>query len=142
MFVDSSGQRTITAQVKNFRVANPARPNTDIVYACVEGPEAAAYVRGTAHLAGGQAVVSLPEHFVNVTAGGGMTVQVTPISADSLGLAVIEKRHDAFVIKELHGGTGTYDFHWQVTSVRGGHEKYQVIRPSDEMALPQPVQHG
>jgi hypothetical protein len=139
MYVDTSGQGTIEASVKNFRVPNPRQPNTDIVYACIEGPEAAAYVRGTAHLANGQAIVLFPAHFVTVAGAGGMTVQVTPLSADSLGLAVIEKRDSAIVVKELHGGTGNYDFDWQVTSPRKGYENYQVIRPSNETSLPQPL---
>jgi hypothetical protein len=139
MYVDpTNGQGTISADVKNFRVPNPNQPNTDIVYACIEGPEAAAYVRGTAHLVNGQATVSLPDHFVSVIGAEGMTVQITPLSADSLGLAVIAKRPSEIVIKELHSGTGTYDFDWEVKGARKGHENYRVIRPSNEIALPRP----
>jgi len=65
-----------------------------------------------------------------------MTVQVTPLSSDSLGLAVAAKRLDGIVVKELHGGTGNYEFDWEVKSVRKGYEKYQVIRPRGETALP------
>jgi hypothetical protein len=79
---------------------------------------------------------------VSVTARTGITVHITPLSSDSLGLAVVEKRPDAIVVQELHNGTGSYDFDWEIKSVRKGHESYQIVRPSNEMALPQPVLHG
>jgi len=63
MFVDDQGMGVIGADVKNFRVPNPDQPGTDIWYASVEGPEAAAYIRGTATLRNGEAVVTVPDHF-------------------------------------------------------------------------------
>ena len=101
------------ADIKNFRVPHPSQPDTDIVYACVEGPEAAVYVRGTAHLVNGEAVISLPDHFGSVASPEGMTVQVTPLSADSLGLAIVTKRLSGIEAKELHRGTGNYEFDWE-----------------------------
>src|SRR5207237_6992 len=70
------------ADVKQFREPNPRQPGTDIAYACIEGPEAAAYVRGTATLVNGSASVALPDHFQDVAVSDGMTVQLTPRSAD------------------------------------------------------------
>jgi Collagen triple helix repeat (20 copies) len=135
MAVDANGRGVISADIKNLRVPNPQRPETDIVYACIEGPEAAIYVRGTAHMVDGEGVISLPDHFVSVAAPGSMTVQVTPLSPESKGLAVVAKRQSSIAVKELHSGTGNYDFDWEVKCVRKGHEDYQVIRPHDEMAL-------
>jgi hypothetical protein len=135
MAVDASGMGTITATVKNFRVPHPSRADADIVYACIEGPEAAAYVRGTTRLINGKGVISLPEHFVAVAGVGGMTVQVTPLSSHSLGLAVVEKRSSEILVTELNHGTGNYDFDWEVKSVRKGHEGYQVVRDRSETAL-------
>lgn len=135
MFVDFNGNGTIEASVKNFRVPHPNQPDTDIVYACVEGPEAAAYVRGTAHLANGQGIISLPEHFASVVGQDGLTVQLTPLSSDSLGLAVVEKGIPQIRIRELHAGTGNYDFDWEVEGVRKDHENDQVLRPHVETAL-------
>jgi hypothetical protein len=137
MYVDANGQGTIAASVKNFRLPHPNQPDTDIVYACVEGPEAAAYVRGTARLSNGQGVIVLPEHFAGVAAPGGLTVQLTPLSPASLGLAVVEKGMPEVRIKELHGGTGNYDFDWEVKGVRKDQANYQVLRPRSEAALPQ-----
>jgi hypothetical protein len=140
MFVNENGDGVvmadmITASVKNFRVPHPGHPDLDIVYACLEGPEAAVYARGTAHLVNGEAVVSLPDHFSAVAAPGGMTIQVTPLSARSLGLAVVAKRPDRIEVKELYHGTGDYEFDWEVKAVRRGHEDYRATRPRSEMAL-------
>jgi hypothetical protein len=122
------GEGHITADVKSFRVDNPRDPGTDIVYACIEGPEAAAYVRGTARLVDGAATVELPTFFTDVGVSKGMTVLVTPRSGDSQGLAVTERSVERFEVRELLGGKGTYDFDWEVKAVRRGHEDYKVIR--------------
>jgi len=138
MYVDVNGQGTILADVKNFRTPHPTQPNMDIVYACIEGPEAAVYVRGTAHLLDGGATISLPDHFVGVADPESMTTQLTPLSAASLGLAVVSKQVSGIVVKELHGGAGNYDFDWEAKCVRKGYERYQVIRPQNEMSRPAP----
>ncbi len=132
MYVAASGAGTIYADVKNFRVANPNQRGTDIWYACVEGPEAAAYIRGTAHLVAGRATVTFPDHFTAVATSQGMTVQITPHSAESKGLAVVERSIEGFVVRELFSGAGTYDFDYTVMAVRQGHEDYRVIRPDTE----------
>jgi hypothetical protein len=129
MFVDpATGQGIVTADVKSFRTAHPARPGKEIWYASLEGPEAAAYVRGTARLVDGQATIVLPDHFTAVVLSEGMTVQLTPLSADSKGLAVIEKTTSRVVVRELQGGIGNYEFDFMVTAVRRGHEDFRVIR--------------
>jgi hypothetical protein len=128
MFVDLNGVGTIEATIKNFRVPHPTQSDKDIVYACIEGPEAAAYVRGTARLINGRSEVALPEHFAHAVSGG-LTVQLTPLSANSRGLAVVEKTVSRLVVQELGEGTGSYEFDWVVTGVRRGHEAYQPIQP-------------
>jgi len=129
----SDGRSELFADVKNFVADNPRDRETMIVYACVEGPEAAAYVRGTARLVDGVARVELPQHFRDVAVAEGMTVQVTPRSAESKGLAVVERSLDGFTVRELLGGTGTYEFDWEVKAVRRGFEGYEVIRPKSEL---------
>ncbi|MEE9296556.1 MAG: hypothetical protein V3W34_16555 [Phycisphaerae bacterium] len=62
-----------------------------------------------------------------------MTVQLTPRSADSLGLASVERTSARIVVKELHHGVGNYEFDWEVKAVRKGFENYQVVRPSDDV---------
>ena len=133
--VDAAGNGVITANTKNFRVPHSTLSDTDIVYACIEGPEAAAYVRGTSHLIDGRAEVILPDHFVEVVVLAGMTVSLTPLSAGSRGLAVTEKRKDKITVNELSGGRGSYEFDWEVKAVRKTHENYEVLRPRSEIAL-------
>ncbi len=126
---DDTDEVSIFADVKNFRETNPRNPNTDIVYACIEGPEAAAYVRGTGDLIGGMAHIELPEHFSDVAMTEGMTVHVTPRSASSRGLAVVERTKTHIVVAELLNGQGNYQFDWEVKGVRAKYEDYQVVRP-------------
>ena len=61
-----------------------------------------------------------------------MTVQVTPLSSDSKGLAVIQKGLDGVKVTELFGGTGSYDFDYEVKCIRKGYEDYRGVssRPS------------
>lgn len=132
-----SGNGVMFADDKNFRAPNPADPATDIWYCCPEGPEAAMYMRGTAKLVNGRATIQLPDHFRNLASESGMTIQLTPLAAESRGLAAINKRLDGIEIVELGRGTGNYEFDWRVEAVRKGWENYKVIRPwlhSDEDA--------
>ena len=132
MYVNSSGQGIVYGDTKSFRTANPSQPGTEIWYTCPEGPEAAAYVRGTARLTNGRAEITLPDHFAAVASTQGITVQVTPLSGESKGLAVVEKVPDHFVVQELAGGNGTYDFDYTVMAVRKGYEDYRVIRSASQ----------
>lgn len=131
--VDQSNQSFIVANVKNFREINPADVSTDIWYACLEGPEVAVYCRGTASLVDGRAIIALPEHFRAMAVEEGLTVQLTPHSVDSLGLAVVRKSLDGIEVGELARGRGNYEFDWRVEAVRKGHEEYRVVRSWDEM---------
>ncbi len=133
MYVATGGVGgVVVADVKNFRVPNPDDAATDIVYACIEGPEAAMYLRGTATLEGGVAEISLPRHFTVLADAVGMTVQVSPSSAESLGLAVTRKTADGFRVEELFKGRGTYEFDWEVKAVRRAHRGYRPVRAWDE----------
>jgi len=130
-----TGNGVMFADDKNFRAPNPADPATDIWYCCPEGPEAAMYVRGIGRLINGRATIELPDHFRNLASEPGMTVQLTPRSLDSKGLATAKVSLDGIEVGELHGGTGNYEFDWRVEAVRKGWEDYKVIRPwlqSDE----------
>jgi len=140
IYVDAAGNGVVFADIKYFRTANPDQPGTEIWYASLEGPEAAAYVRGSARLMDGRAQVSLPEHFEAIASEDGMTVQLTPLSAESMGLAVIEKTPGWIVVRELARGKGNYEFDYNVTAVRKGYEDYEVVRaemaPMEAVAVP------
>lgn len=135
--INPQNQGQVIADVKNFRTENPDDIGTDIYYASVEGPEAAAYVRGTARLVNGRAFVPFPSHFRAVAVAEGMTVQLTPHSVDTYGLAILSKSAEGISVGELQRGTGNFEFDWEVKCVRKGYENYQVIRPWDAGYLPE-----
>jgi hypothetical protein len=128
MYVNSSGQGIVYGDVKNFKMDHPTEANSEIWYASLEGPEAAAYLRGTAKLINGTVSVDFPSHFKHVIQDKGMTVMLTPLSAESNGLAVVQKSANGFTVVELDKGTGSYEFDWEVKSVRRGFEDYEVVR--------------
>ncbi|MEL6650085.1 MAG: hypothetical protein AAFQ87_04685, partial [Bacteroidota bacterium] len=105
-----------------FVMDHPLDPNKEIVYACIEGPEAAAYERGTIRLVNGEAEVQFSEPFTLLANAGTMTFVLTPRSANSLGLAAIEATETGFIIKELQQGNGSYEVDWEVKAVRKGFE--------------------
>lgn len=132
MYVNSSGQGIVFGDVKNFRMEHPDLPGKEIWYASLEGPEAAAYERGTATLVNGKAQISLSDHFEIVAATEGLTVILTPLSGSSKGLAVINKSGSGFEVVELFDGKGNYEFDWEIKAVRKGYENYRVIRDESE----------
>ncbi|MGH1362438.1 MAG: hypothetical protein ACRBF0_02710 [Calditrichia bacterium] len=133
IYVNSSGQGVVYGDIKNFRTQSPTNPNEEIWYASLEGPEAGAYVRGTATLRDGSASVALPEHFQSIATKEGMTVMLTPLDASSEGMAVVSKTAGGFEVRELRNGKGNYEFDWEVKAVRKGFEDYQVVRPKMQM---------
>lgn len=128
LYYAPGGVATVEADIKNFVMQHPTQDNKQIVYASLEGPEAAAYYRGTSQLINGQAEVIFPDHFQLVINSETMTISTSPHSAESKGLAVIERTEQGFKVKELFKGTGTYEFDWRVEAVRKGFEDYEVVR--------------
>ena len=128
LFVNSSGQGQIFADVKNFKMDYPGQSDKSIWYASLEGPEAAAYERGTSTLVNGEVFIPYSDHYKMVANAQTVTVLLTPHHWDTYGLAVVEKRSDGFLVKELKQGQGNFSFDWEVKAVRKGFENYQVIR--------------
>jgi|GEM_PF-1307762 len=142
---DESGNDTITLNgstgaivgtTKSFRMSHPLEADKDILYVCLEGPEVGAYTRGTARLIGGQVVIRLPDHFGLVTSEQGLTVHLTPLSASSAGLAVVEKSKQQIIVQELGGGTGTYEFDYIVHGVRKGYEDFEAVQTRRALSRP------
>ncbi len=132
-FISAQNVATIFATVKNFRMDHPLLADQDIVYASLEGPEAAAYCRGKGLLTQGKQFVLFPDHFKFVCSPEDLTIQLTPRSAKSRGLAVTEIKKDGFRVEELMDGTGTYEFFWEVKGIRKGFEDYKVVRSKSEI---------
>ncbi len=123
-----TGDGVIWGTTKNFRVDYPTRSDKDIVYASLEGPEAAAYIRGTAKLENGRVFVKFPEHYRLIANAKTMTVILTPQYSKTFGLAVVEKTEEGFRVEELMDGKGSFSFDWEVKCVRKGQENFKVIR--------------
>lgn len=114
--------------IKNFVAPDPANPDKKIYYSAQEGPEAGTYIRGTAKLDNGEAVIDLPDHFQKVTSKGDITVQLTPVG-EWLKLYVEEKGLDKVVVKAAEKSTGKFDY--RVEGVREGHEDFKVVRSTE-----------
>ncbi len=111
---------------KHWVNPDPEDPSKSIVYTTLEGWESGTYFRGKAELKNGKAVITLPEHFRKVTSPDHeITVQVTPRSMDSQGLAVIKSTNSEIVVGELYGGKGNYEFDYLVQGVRLGYEDHE-----------------
>jgi hypothetical protein len=102
-------------------------PGKEIRYAFFEGPEHAVFLRGTAKLIDGKAVIDLPDHFRTVAAEEGISVQFTPRSSDTFGLAGVEVSNERIVVEELKGEKHSYEFDYFITAVRAGFEDHEVI---------------
>jgi len=129
VFLDGAFGDIIATGVKSFIAPHPTNNSKDIFYAAIEGPEAGMYIRGTGKLTDGETEVFLPEHFKLLASSGSLTVTVTPLSATSFGLAIIDKSTNSFVVKELYNGVGNYEFDYLVQAVRKGYEDFEVVRP-------------
>jgi len=128
MFINNNGEGEIFAEVSNFVTNHPNDESKEIWYAGLDGPEPAAYERGTAQLENGEVFVPFSDHYKAIINPKNMTVMLTPLSANTLGLAVIEKSATGFKVKELMDGKGNFEFDWEVKSVRKNHENYQSVR--------------
>lgn len=104
---------------------NPANGSV-LNYVALEGPEAAAYQRGESTLDGGEFFVPYSDHFKQTVDVSSVTIQLTPYSADTYGVAVVDRTDDGFLVKELMSGTSNYSFSWEVKAVRKGLESFSV----------------
>jgi hypothetical protein len=84
-----------------------------------------------ARLIDGKATIETPEDF-RVVAGKDedITVQFTPRSLDSKGLAAYVVTRDRIQVGELMQGTGTYEFDYFITAKRAGFESHEPIQPN------------
>ncbi len=101
-------------------------PAKEIQYAFFEGPEHAVFLRGTAELKDGTAIIDLPEHFTVVAAEKGVQVQVTPVE-DCNGIFVKSKGRERVEVKELMGGKHNARFDYFITAIRKGFEAHKPM---------------
>jgi hypothetical protein len=132
MRIDAAGAVTVSgnftvAGVKNFVMPDPADAQRAIYYASLEGPEAGTYLRGTAKLSEGEAVIALPGYFSRLTEAERMTVQLTPLGTWGQ-LYVVTKSPSQLVVRAAPG-TADLEFDFLVQGIRKGYLDYQVERP-------------
>jgi hypothetical protein len=114
---------------KSWVNPDPEDPGQSIAYVTIESGENLTYCRGTARLEDGHAEVELPDHFRKVTSPDHpITVQLTPGSAKSMGLAVTYKSNSRIKVDELYEGKGNYSFDYTVQGVRLGYEDFEPIQ--------------
>jgi hypothetical protein len=123
---------TIRATRKEFVADHPTDPTKSIVYVSLEGPEDGIYIRGTAQLQDGGAVIELPEHFRLIASEERLTVQLTPLG-EWLQLYVVEKSPKRIIVHEANGKSGQFDY--LVMGIRKGYENHQVIQLKQGMAM-------
>ena len=132
MYVRDDRTSLVFADEKDFVADHPEKPGCKIAYASLEGPEAAIYHRGTARLAGGRGTIELPDHFAALANRDTITVQLTPHSLASLGVAVGAIKDGRIEIGELRSGKGSYDVYYVVHAVRRGFEQRQTVYTDEE----------
>ena len=135
MYVDDNGNGRVFADFVDNFVDNPEKSNQRILYSMIQGPEAAAYLRGTGNLQEGKGKILFPGHFQNLIEEEGMTIMITPLSAKSKGIAVIQKGQDGFEVQELLEGQGNYQFDWEVKGVR---RAYGIYKSKTNLTIPVP----
>jgi hypothetical protein len=118
---------------KAFVMDHPLDPEKEIHYTCLEGPEVGTYLRGTAELRNGEAVIDLPDHFGYTTLDDDLTVQLTPLG-EWLRLYVVEKSTAQIVVREADGKDGSFDY--LIQGVRTGYEDFEVIVPRGTVEAP------
>ena len=119
---------TLSAGSKPFVQPHPTDPSKEVRYIAMEGPESTIFLRGTTNLIDGKAAIETPEYFRIVAGDEGITVQFTPRSSKSKGLAAVEVNRNSITIEELMDGTGTYEFDYFITAKRAGFEKHEPIQ--------------
>ena len=89
----------IMAKIKNFAIPHPTLPNTNLVYACLEGPENAVYVRGVLK---NKDTIQLPEVWKDIVSPNSITVSLTSVGIDQ-GLMVKRVANNQVVVQAKPG---------------------------------------
>jgi hypothetical protein len=107
---------------KYFIQPHPTDPSKEIRFVCLEGNEAGTYFRGSSRLAGGAAVIEVPEVFRLVSEADALTVQVTAVGAPA-SLWVVSKDLERIVVR----GDADVAFDYMVNGIRRGYRELQLV---------------
>jgi hypothetical protein len=125
--IDDQGRGVVFGDQKSFIVDYPGKPGHKITYISLEGPEGAIFCRGRVRLESGRGTIILPEHFAALAQPDSLTVQLTPGSLSSRGVAFEQISRDRIDVGELQGGTGSYEVHYVVHARRADLADFQPV---------------
>ena len=127
--VKSNGGDHILSEKKNFDIPHPTKEGWRLTHACVEGPEAAVYIRGRVK---NKTEIPLPEYSKGLVDIQSITVNLTRIGAHQ---DVIIKRWDEKKIYLQAKGGMPIDCFYHVYGTRTDGEdlivEYQGLTPND-----------
>lgn len=107
---------------KGFLIDNPLEPEKSyLAHATLEGPEAAVFYRGEAHLSNGKATIHLPAFFEALVREEGRTVLLTALSEgdDPVShLATSPVQKGSFTVTGTDKKNISQKFYWEVKAVR------------------------
>ena len=117
LIYNTSTNEISSNSAKTFVINHPTKPDSYLVHACLEGPEAGVYYRGEAKIENNKSVsVSLPEYVSSFA--GNFSIQITPIYTDDTDENIVYStsrvKDNAFTV---HGKNGS--FYWLVYAQRG-----------------------
>lgn len=112
------GGQSLRSSTTNYTADNLRSSSTYAPCIVSESTDQQITFRGTATLNNGTFTIILPPDEAEKIQENALTVQVTPLSAASKGLAVVEKGKASFTVAELMDGKGSYDFDWTLTALR------------------------
>lgn len=115
LYVNGSQLRSSTT---NYTAGNLRSSSTYAPCYVSESTDQQITFRGTATLNNGIFTIVLPPNEAEKIQENTITVQITPLSTSSKGLAVVKKEKTSFTVAELMNGTGSYDFDWTLTALR------------------------
>ena len=102
---------------KTFVINHPTKPDSYLIHACLEGPEAGVYYRGESTIENNQSVVvKLPDYVSSFATN--FSINITPIYSDDSDENIVYRtsrvKDNAFTV---HGKNGS--FYWIVYGQRG-----------------------
>jgi len=108
---------------KSFAEPHPTDPTKEIRFVCLEGPESGTYFRGSGHIVGGFAKITVPESFRMVSDEKGLTVVATAVGGPG-AIWVVKKDLNEIVLQ----ASSDVAFDYMVNGVRRAYKDFDVIR--------------
>jgi len=130
--------------IKGFLIHHPLDPGKKyLAHATLEGPEAAVFYRGEAHLTNGKATIHLPDFFEALTLEEDRTILLTPLSDDDdpvSHLAASPIKKGAFTVRGTDQKNPSQPFYWEVKAVRADVARLALVvnkkKDSERAAAP------